>query len=1167
MKRGFILSLDAVVAVTLLLLLTVFIVGLSLSFYRPGIEYERLYYAGKDLLSVMEEAKIEDLREFPTIEYYISEGVIISDDMDKTLLELVGSLWASGNSTRQGYANNITQDVIDQIVPLRVGYEMLMDGDSVYANSNMTGSYISRFSTIVSGYEIGKPVSGFMASAFLTRITKNTSSYAYFGGYVGDGNITRILSLPDDAVVFNAYMELDAGSDFTLHVNGEWSGDYSPSLTNLSADNWTICSTIAQCSNFTSGNNTLDINFTGVEDDFIGGGYIRVDFNTSKAYTLLVIIENNTAIDRYWFPGIHGLVNLFSSFHIPGSLTSLEAYLHYRNNISVNGTGVPVFFNIGGVEVYRSDDTGEINVTLNNTFLNSSLNYTELGNRTIPIRFGTESFLITTGVGTSDTILITDVSLSMNNCDVDATCTGGICDASSPCHMRRLNVAKDVDKDFVDNVLNVSGNRAGLVAYHTDIQEAWTKGLSTDMNMLKSTIDLYSPMSWTCICCGINRASDILTSSEYKDVKIDNNTEWLYNTSYPSSSPPDINGSNWTSLEYNDSFWSNGTAILGFENTPYSPNVDTDIGDNGGDYYFRKHFDIHRKASVEYVDLYILSDDVLEVYLNGNLVYNDSSNDTAQYWNNVYDIFYDDFESYNDSVAWQVNGYDLNSSPGYWYIDDTGEEVFLMADQAGYPANSPTDVLVFRDMDSYGYAETVQNLSALSSFSNPVLSYWWRTGTNDFESGEYGDAWVWDGSLHEVGRHRYGSVYQNSEVDLSGYNFISNFTVRFGSRSGLDDERFYLDDVMIRENSTRINASYLFTGDNVIAVKLKNDDSDSAKFDLKLEVRLSRYESMLVMSDGDANRECSRQNTGSATQDAIEAACDARESGIEVYSVAFGEDADITTLERIACWDCDAGDWLPGEGAGSCSRYYQSNDADELKDIYKEIADKVANASFIGQTINVTGNIALDNILYTDSYVEFNYTPIEPLSYGEIVLTFESDPFGGNISSPKNFTFPVFNEKIIDARVTSYSSEYWTDRLFVNSPATGGVWQVVYNLSQYGNEYFDLGDPYIVQIPVDLISPGQNNLISMDTGMSPLVTMGASPDNRVIYSISTRADVGYGNVFQLLDDAKQDAIQRLQALLDKFNITLLESDVTLQNIEEVPSLWGPAILEIRVWNK
>jgi hypothetical protein len=1164
MKRGFILSLDAVVAVTLLLLLTVFIVGLSLSFYRPGIEYERLYYAGKDLLSVMEEVKIEDLRSFPTIEYYISEGVIISDDMDKTLLELVGSLWASGNSTKQGYANNITQDVMGELVPSRIGYEMLMDGESVYANGNMTGSYISRFSTIVSGYEIGKPVSGFLASAFLTRITKNTSSYAYFGGYVGDGNITKVLALPDDAVVYTAYMELDAGSDFSLYVNDKWSGDYSPSLANLSADNWTICSSISECSNFTSGNNTLNISFTGAEDNFIGGGYVRVDFNTSKAYTLLVTLYNNTATDRYWFPGIYGITNLFSSFHIPGSLSAMEAYLHYRNNISVNETGVSVFFNIGGVELYRSDDLGEINVTLNNTFLNLSLNYTELGNRTIPIRFGTESFLITTGVGTSDTILITDVSGSMNDCDVDATCTGGICDTSSPCHKMRLNVAKDVDKDFVDNVLNISGNRVGLVAYHTDIYEDWTKDLSTDSDMLKSTIDLYSDLSWTCICCGINRASDMLTSSEYKDTKIDNNTEWLYNTSYPLSPPPDINGSNWTSLEYNDSFWSNGTAILGFENTPYSPNVDTDIGDNSGDYYFRKHFNIKRKSSVEYVDLYILSDDVVEVYLNGNLVYNDSSNDTAKYWNNVYDIFYDDFESYNDSVAWQVNGYDLNSSPGYWYIDDGGQEVFLMADQAGYPANSPTDVLVFRDMDIYGYAETVQNLSGMSA---PVLSYWWRTGTDDFESYEYGDVKVWDGEWHEVAKYRYGGVYQNSEISLSEFDLISNFTVRFGSRSGNNDERYYVDDVSIRENSTRINASYLVTGDNVIAVKLRNDDSDSAKFDLRLDVRLSRYESMLVMSDGDANRQCSRQNTGSSSQDAIQAACDSRERGIEVYSVAFGDTADTNTLERIACWDCDAGDWLPGEGAGSCSRFYQSNDADELKDIYKEIADKVANASFVGQTINVTGNIDLDNILYTDSYVEFNYTPIEPLSYGEIILTFESEPFGGNVTSPKNATFSVFNEKIIDAKVTSYSSTYWTDRLSVNSPNTGGQWQVVYNLSQYGDEYFDLGDPYIVQIPVDLIAQGQNNSISMDTGMSPLVTMGASPDNRLIYSISTRADVGYGDVFPLLSDATLDAIQRLQALLDKFNITLLESDVTLQNIEEVPSLWGPAVLEIRVWNK
>ena len=99
--------------------------------------------------------------------------------------------------------------------------------------------------------------------------------------------------------------------------------------------------------------------------------------------------------------------------------------------------------------------------------------------------------------------------------------------------------------------------------------------------------------------------------------------------------------------------------------------------------------------------MYVLADDNAEVYLNGHLIDSDTVEHNAQYWNRGDDaVFFDDFESYYGTGAYQVDGTDLNSSPGYWIIDDAGQEVYLMADQAGYPSYSGTDVLVFRDMDS-----------------------------------------------------------------------------------------------------------------------------------------------------------------------------------------------------------------------------------------------------------------------------------------------------------------------------------------------------------------------------------------------------------------------------------------------------------------------------------
>ncbi len=57
---------------------------------------------------------------------------------------------------------------------------------------------------------------------------------------------------------------------------------------------------------------------------------------------------------------------------------------------------------------------------------------------------------------------------------------------------------------------------------------------------------------------------------------------------------------------------------------------------------------------------------------------------------------------------------------------------------------------------------------------------------------------------------------------------------------------------------------------------------DELVFDSSSEI----FRSIIVMSDGQANIQCPQQGTGSASQDAIEAACDAyNDHGIFVYSI------------------------------------------------------------------------------------------------------------------------------------------------------------------------------------------------------------------------------------------------------------------------------------------
>ncbi|MFH1364772.1 MAG: hypothetical protein ABIH52_03905, partial [Candidatus Aenigmatarchaeota archaeon] len=215
-----------------------------------------------------------------------------------------------------------------------------------------------------------------------------------------------------------------------------------------------------------------------------------------------------------------------------------------------------------------------------------------------------------------------------------------------------------------------------------------------------------------------------------------------------------------------------------------------------------------------------------------------------------------------------------------------------------------------------------------------------------------------------------------------------------------------------------------------------------------------------------------------------------------------------------------------------------------------------------------------------------------------------------------------------DSKVTSYSSKYWTDRLYVKNESSD--WTQVFWLGNYSDEYRFVGDPFVVQIPPLLVEAGKNNSIRLGTGASIDNATGGSPDARPIYTIrigglnlegysdifpkgkgSTvtvyydydgdntvdgSAVVAVGpeptDIFDPINDSIDDAFMRL---LDNLNFILdvndgsygdgnilnpydgvnqtnpidlqITSDVEFASstISDIPTLWGPAELEIRTW--
>ncbi|MFQ5647797.1 MAG: hypothetical protein ACE5FW_01040, partial [Candidatus Aenigmatarchaeota archaeon] len=194
--RAFLLSMDAMVALTILLTLALFLTGLTFTYTSSELAYQRLYYSGNDLLNLMGNIRVADLQASPSIQYYMQEGILGQADLNKSLLDVIGALWSSQNTSA---AANITQDVFGAVLNgTGTGFELVLGNTSIWSN-NVTGpAFVARLTSIASGYGIGEPVSGFVASAHLVRMSKVTSGYVYFGGYVGDGNITVTAGLPED---------------------------------------------------------------------------------------------------------------------------------------------------------------------------------------------------------------------------------------------------------------------------------------------------------------------------------------------------------------------------------------------------------------------------------------------------------------------------------------------------------------------------------------------------------------------------------------------------------------------------------------------------------------------------------------------------------------------------------------------------------------------------------------------------------------------------------------------------------------------------------------------------------------------------------------------------------------------------------------------------------
>jgi len=385
-NRGYTIVLDAIVALALTVIVFGALYGISYKAHSPTASIRYLHHLSEDVL----------------------------DSLNKrNILDAVGEEWAyaAGNASSVHWENatNISTEYLEKLIPPHIGYRLTIDDQIIAENTSRTNESTSHSKThatrLLVGYSAEKPTRGYVARAFLSEIvSRTTSTYTYFGGFEGEGNITHYITLPEtlDSVI-RVYVELNAGSDFDLIVNGADTGCCIRSGGEFMSAN--VKEYIANPENFFDpGLNTVEVRFLGADlsRQYIGGGFIRVTYNTSE-------IEPTTVpqSERHYFPGIQGLINYYSSIYAPGTLTSVNIHLRYLANYTT-------YLTVGDTIVYNAsaNETEQI-VDIPDSQLSGLLDYNLLSSKTTPVRLGLSDISIVSGEGTGDIILTTDLSFSM----------------------------------------------------------------------------------------------------------------------------------------------------------------------------------------------------------------------------------------------------------------------------------------------------------------------------------------------------------------------------------------------------------------------------------------------------------------------------------------------------------------------------------------------------------------------------------------------------------------------------------------------------------------------------------------------------------------------------------------------------------------------------------
>ena len=523
--KGQFFTIDGVLALTIIVLSLITISR----FYIHENPTNQLELYSEDMNNMLNVWNINDTNS-TYINNLIQAGIIF--DLDNSILETASIFWAKGDINT---ANKIIEETSKNIIPNQLSYGIFFDEESIYQSSNKNSKQLITSSKSITGIEKNKISKSYIVKASLSQLKDKTYyTRKFFGGYIGEGNLTFNINIPNEAnSIKGANFEFDTDSDFSIYVNNHFISSYNKE---------DFYYNITNTNDFQIGDNKVEIIF--INNGYIAGGYFSIEYIIED---IVYIPEEKTKI---LLTGINGFINYYSGISTR-DIESMNINLHLDSEYNTQML-------IGNVTVYEENPNGEKTITINDNTLKNILNYQELSNKTTPIRIKLNNISQPSSV---DVVLITDLSGSMEFCSNEngdyatnmiwtnfnypdkegQSACGSKWIRTRNCRKnakRRIDIAKEASLAFSNNLIS-RGNRLGLVEYSAEytnsryVQQPCKTNiiefpdgivgeiaLTNDINVINNHINNMDSWYGTCICCGVERATQQLTSENNKAIVI-----------------------------------------------------------------------------------------------------------------------------------------------------------------------------------------------------------------------------------------------------------------------------------------------------------------------------------------------------------------------------------------------------------------------------------------------------------------------------------------------------------------------------------------------------------------------------------------------------------------------------------------------------------------------